>query len=207
VNFDFSLAFIKKDVTPTPAAIKLRDALQVIGYSGPIVSDLNMIHIYAFNSPVSEALVKPAASFMYKIDLGVVTLAQDIARPLPVNTTILPSPDILIGDGLGSIFIKTPGWFIFTGAWCVQQNFGYQITNLLVNNVNVGKNIRPNWEPKSTDANFPNSFHFTFFVKITEVMSRAGPSGIHASVGINCYSSTEIGFAGGQVNFLDVALI
>ena len=38
-------------------------------------------------------------------------------------------------------------------------------------------------------------------------MIRAGPNWIHASVGIDCYSSTEIGFAGGAVNFVDVAMI
>ena len=139
VGFDFDLAFTKKDVTPVPAAIKLRDALQVVGYNGPIVSDLNLINMYKIILPTSEALVKPAASFMYNVDLGLVTLAADIGRPLPVNTTILPSPDILIGDALGSIFIKTPGWFIFTGSWCVNQNFGYQMTFLTVNCVNVGK--------------------------------------------------------------------
>ena len=144
---------------------------------------------------------------MYNVDLGLVTLAQDIARPLPINTTILPSPDILIGDALGSIFIKTPGWFIFTGSWCVNQNFGYQMTFLKVNGVNVGKNIRHNGEPKTTDAALPNSFHFTFIVKITPGDIAAGPSGIHASVGINCYTSEEVGFAGGPLNFLDVAMI
>ena len=207
VNYDFGLAFTKSDETPAPAAIKLRDALQNVGYNGPLVTKLKEIDMYYLNLPVTEALLKPAASFMYNIDLGVVTLAQDIARPLPVNTTILASPDILIGDAVGSIFIKTPGWFIFTGAWCLNQNTGYQITNLIINNVNVGKNIRHNWSPKVNDANLPNSFHFTFIVKITEAQIRAGPSGIHASVGINCYTSETVGFAGGAVNFLDVAMI
>ena len=142
--------------------------------------------MYYLNLPVTEALSKPAASFMHNVDLGAVTLAQDIARPLPVNTTVLPSPDILIGDALGSIFIKTPGWFLFTGAWCVNQNFGYQMTSLVINGVNVGKNIRHNWEPKATDANLPYSFHFTYIGKITEAQIRAGPSGIHASVGVLC---------------------
>ena len=119
----------------------------------------------------------------------------------------MASPYILIGDALGHIFIKTPGWFIFTGAWCLQQNSGYQLTIVKINGVNVDKNIRHNWAPKLNDANLPNSFHFTFIVKITEGMISAGPSGIHASVGIHCYSSTEVGFAGGFINFLDVAMI
>jgi hypothetical protein len=207
VNFEFGLAFVKSDETPAPAAIKLRDVLQNVGYNGPLVTKLKQIDMYYLNLPVTEALSKPAASFMYNIDLGLVTLAANIARPLPVNTTILPSPDILIGDSVGSIFIKTPGWFLFTGAWCVNQNFGYQMTSLVINGVNVGKNIRHNWEPKATDANLPNSFHFTYIDKITEAQIRAGPSGIHASVGILCYTSEEVGFAGGAVNFLDVAMI
>ena len=81
------------------------------------------------------------------------------------------------------------------------------MTSLVINGVNVGKNIRHNWEPKATDANLPNSFHFTYIDKITEAQIRAGPSGIHASVGILCYTSEEVGFAGGAVNFLDVAMI
>ena len=64
--------------------------------------------MYYFNLPVTEALLQPAASFIHNIDLGVVTLAADIARPIPVNTTILASPDILIGDGLGSFFLLKP---------------------------------------------------------------------------------------------------
>ena len=96
VNFDFGLAFVKSDETPAPAAIKLRDVLQNVGYNGPLVTKLKQIDMYYLNLPVTEALSKPAASFMHNVDLGAVTLAQDIARPLPVNTTVLASPDILL---------------------------------------------------------------------------------------------------------------
>ena len=81
------------------------------------------------------------------------------------------------------------------------------MTILKVNGANVNNNIRHNWTPKLSDANLANSFHFTFIVKITEAMTSAGPSAIHASVSIDCYSSVEVAFAGGFVNFVDVAMI
>ncbi len=90
VNFEFALAFVKKGVTPAPAAIKLSEALQQVGYSGPLITQLEQISMYvvAFGESV-EAIEKPAASFSYNVDLGLVTLAGDISRPLPVNTTML----------------------------------------------------------------------------------------------------------------------
>ena len=158
VDFDFGLAFTKKDVTPTPAAIKLRDALQVIGYNGPIVSDLNTINMYIIILPVTEALIKPAASFMLNVDLGPEALVPDVARPIPVNTTTLAHPDILIGDSVRGTYIKTPGWYIFTGAWCVKQNSGYQIPIRKVNGGEVDRHIRHNVGQKICDENIPNCF-------------------------------------------------
>jgi hypothetical protein len=53
-NFEFALAFIKKGVTPAPAAIKLSEALQQVGYSGPLITKLEQISMYvvAFGSSV-----------------------------------------------------------------------------------------------------------------------------------------------------------
>ena len=68
VNFEFALAFVKKGVTPAPAAIKLSEALQQVGYSGPPITKLDQINMYvvAIAVSVDEALVKekPGASFI-----------------------------------------------------------------------------------------------------------------------------------------------
>ena len=55
VNFEFGLAFTQSDVTPAPAAIKLRDELQTIGYNGALVTELKQIDMYYPNLPVTEA--------------------------------------------------------------------------------------------------------------------------------------------------------
>ena len=39
INFEFDLAFVRKNVSPAPPANKLSEALQQIGYSGPRVTN------------------------------------------------------------------------------------------------------------------------------------------------------------------------
>jgi len=45
-TLEFDLGFVTSGVTPAPAAIALRDALQVIGYNGPRVTSLLQMHMY-----------------------------------------------------------------------------------------------------------------------------------------------------------------
>jgi len=45
-SLDFALGFVRRGVTPAPAAIALRDALQVNGCNGPRVSSLSQMNMY-----------------------------------------------------------------------------------------------------------------------------------------------------------------
>jgi len=44
-NFPFDLAFVAK-TTPPPAAVKLADALQAVGYQGPMITTLKQVNMY-----------------------------------------------------------------------------------------------------------------------------------------------------------------
>jgi hypothetical protein len=206
VDFDFDLAFVKKGVTPAPAAIKLPEALQQIGYSGPRVTDLNMMNMYVISFPplTTEGVRKPAASFIFNIDLGGKTLVANLAMPFPSNTTIAAHPSITLGP-LSIIHISAVGWYIFTGSWCITRNSGYQMTSLSINNVPSVKRIRHNMAPKVDDETIPNSFPFTFIVQVTDELMAV--NGGFAKVSVMCYSSVNADFQGGFMNFLDVAMI
>ena len=134
MGFEHDLAFTRKDVTPRPAAIKLREALRVIGYNGPSVTDLNLIHMYV--ARIAELPPNVTASFGYNVDLGQVPLVGDVPRPLACNVTFVESPNIiLVPQGGGVMRINLPGVYIIQGGWTCQANGGYQMTILTVLNI------------------------------------------------------------------------
>ena len=109
MGFEFDLAFTKKDVTPRPAAIKLLEALQAIGYNGPIVTDLNMIQMYV--ARIAELPPNVTASFGYNVDLGQVVLQADVPRPLPCNVTLAQS--------LYIFFVNQGGGYAYKPSRCI----------------------------------------------------------------------------------------
>lgn len=74
VNFPFDLAFVAKGVTPAPAALKLNEVLQALGYQGPPVTNLEQIS-------------------MYKVALGAVLTSQgvinnDVNKPIMLRVSM-----------------------------------------------------------------------------------------------------------------------
>jgi hypothetical protein len=203
VGFEHDLAFTKKDVTPRPAAIKLHEALQAIGYNGPIDIDLNMIQMYV--ARIAELPPNVTASFGYNVDLGQVVLQADVPRPLPCNVTFVESPKInLVNQGGGVMRINLPGVYIIQGGWTCQANGGYQMTILTVFNTETHKRIRHNIQQKIGDENIPNAFPFTFLLTVADAMIEENHSK-YIEVSIRCYLSSTTRFSGGPGNYIDVA--